>query len=61
MGLDLDDEELRILARIENATERQLELLRMEERKYIHLILELRDKLNDANLAVRLRLNACVL
>lgn len=53
VGLELEDDELRILARIEDATERQLELLKIEERKYIHLILDLRDKLNDANLAVR--------
>jgi hypothetical protein len=53
IALELEDDELRILARIDNVIERQLRLLQIEERKHIHLILDLRDKLNDANLAVR--------
>jgi len=53
--MELEDDELRILARIDNVVERQLRLLQIEERKHIHLILDLRDKLNDANLAVHTR------
>lgn len=52
IAMELEDDELRILARIDNVVERQLRLLQIEERKHIHLILDLRDKLNDANLAV---------
>ena len=55
IAMELEDDELRILARIDNVVERQLRLLQIEERKHIHLILDLRDKLNDANLAVHTR------
>jgi len=53
INFEMEEQELLTLACIEDAMERQLRLLQIEERKYTHIVLELRDKLNDANLAVR--------